>query len=104
VIDRASHAFTRIDVPTRRTFEPAPAGQLKAPAVAGALEGHFRHDGFGADHLEVEARPHRVLHEAELHQGRFEQHAPLAKQRQELGSILAPNVDRGVARVTAFEA
>ena len=52
---------------------------------------------------ELDDRP-VLLGEAELHEGRLEQHALSLERRHELGDVLAAHVDRGVTRVAALEA
>src|SRR5262245_58880701 len=91
-------------MPAGCAFEPAAAGELKTAPVVLPLESHLRDDGLRTHELEVEARAERLVDETQLHERGFEQHASLAQERQELGRVLAPHIDRRMARVAAFEA
>src|SRR6185436_16329690 len=104
MIDGPRDAFAGVDVPGGRAVEPAAARQLKATTVAGSLESALGDDRVRTDHLEVEARLERLIHESELHQRRLEQHAAIAEQRQKLGGVLAADVDSGMTRVATLEA
>src|SRR6185503_10311639 len=99
MVQPTCHTFTRVDVPTRRAFEPAALREAEAPAVALALERYLGDDGVGSHHFQVEARLEHVVDEAELHERWLEQHAAIFELREQLCGVLSANVHGGVTRI-----
>ncbi len=104
LVHAAGDALLRVDLPARPAVEPPALHQREAALVARPLEARLDDDRVAADQLQVEARLHRLLREAELHQRRLEQDALPLEHREQLGHVLPPHVDRGVPRVAALEA
>jgi hypothetical protein len=104
-IDGPREPFLRVDVPARAALEPSALRRREAARIAGALEARL-HEHLRAvlGELEIEAGAERLVAEPELHHLRLEDDPTPLEEREEIGRVLAADLDPDAPRAVVLEA